>query len=242
MYIPTWLIILAIALISLIYLKRSKIVTKSLDSHLVNLTIEFNVDRINDFIKRNGKITDKSLIDEGEEKDLSHSSLKKTYNIDILPNGKNDIFFHRSKSAFSHIISGYDYFDNSDGNVSVYIRNKIKNKSTKIRKFSWERWREFLSVKVTFLGKRGEMEQTLVALVPIWEIGLLMTDGEFKDLISFDRKREKIKVPISFDSNNEPKEFIEMWKCIGGTGNWITYSNSLVTVSAAVPTACEEEY
>lgn len=240
MFIPAWLIIVAVTLIAFLYFKKNKSLTKKQDSYLVNLSIELNVDKINDFINNHESIKDKLLTEDDKEGDWRDTAVKKIYNIDILPNGINDIFFHRSKNTFSHLVSGYDCFDGEDKKTNKYIKN-----NTTIKKFSWERWREFISVDVTILDKKKELICIPIILVPIQELVHLMINGKFKDLNSRDVKREKIKVPISFEShtsNSKPKEFIEVWKSTGGTGNWISYCNALATVSATVPTECGEEY
>lgn len=237
-----WLFLLTLFFVVFVCFKKNQHLHKHHNSYMVNLIIEFNVNKINDFIKNNESLKDIYLLNDEKDSNWEDTVVKKVYKIDILPNDKHEIFFHRATNTFSHLVDAYDCFDNSDEDINKYIRN------IKIKKFSWELWKDYIAVDVTFVNKKKKEKKIPIILVPIYEMVQLMLNGEVKGRESglrFNFKCEKIKIPLSFESSDlkfQPEDFIEVWKRTGHPYNWVTYSNTLVSISAEVPSKGVIEY
>ena len=120
---------------------------------VVEVGIEINLNTLDQWIVSNGEIEDIALSEKESDiaDEIYHRRTHKFY-IDILPNGqRSEIFFDRTKVAFSNGFDGYaDLQDN-------YIE--------------WSLWRQYISIKIN---------EKPVLLAPVEELVDLQYSGDLK--------------------------------------------------------------
>ena len=196
------------------------------DKQVIGLTIEFNLSAISEWLNSSGQ-------SKGVDKKNNYRNTKDPmflrYYIDVLPNGQmSDMYFHRQKGIVSNNLGGIDYLENVSDDLKRFLKN------TKIEILHWDHWRDFIALDVN---------RKLILSVPINEIAELQELVSGADtltkkgwLAKYFEKKQKIKVPISFDSDNQPKEFMEVWRSRNSPQS-IRYKNALATVSASTSNA-----
>lgn len=184
------------------------------DRQIVELCIEFNLTAIDKWLEAGSKIEDIEKM----PKDWGSDDVKLSYYIDVFPNGHNsDMYFHRKKGVISGNVGGIDYLENVGEEIEFYL------KSSKIKVLSWRSWREFIGLDVN---------QNAILLAPVEEIVELQTSRVLKNGGSIRDEDKKIRVPIVFDDQNNPKEFTEIWR--GSASNRsVGFSNALGSISAS---------
>jgi hypothetical protein len=188
------------------------------DRYIVNLVIGFNLTAIDKWLNGGGEMKNIEKI----EKDWKHT-INKSYRIDVLPNGR-DMYFHREKNLIDNRVDGIDFLENASEDIKRFVKN------SKIEKLEWSYWRQYISLRVN---------DKPILLAPIVEMAELQIAGKLskEDLFGMDRKtsdliENKVKVAYSFDSNNKPKEFEEIWRWANAQG--VCYDNALGQVRAFV--------
>lgn len=137
----------------------------------------------------------------------------------MLPIGQtSNAYFHRNKGVISQNICGIDFLENANSDVK-YIAEKEANISV----LQWEMWRGCLSLNAN---------RNLILLTPpLTEVVELETKGVLSNKpVDIRAEDTKIKVPVSFDDNNNPKEFMEIWRG-SATDRSLGYGNALAHVS-----------
>lgn len=184
------------------------------DRYVVELAIKFNLSEIDKWLDKSGKIKDIKK----PPKDFNGDDVWLSYYIDVLPNGQSsDMYYHRKKGVVSANYGGIDYLKNVDKNIEYFLKN------SKIERLSWSGWREFIGLDVN---------QKLILNAPVEEIVELQVNGVLKNGGSLRDKEKKIKVPVSFDDQNNPKKFMEAWR-ISPSARSIIFSNALGSISVS---------
>lgn len=187
------------------------------DRTVVEITIEFNITAIGEWLKAGGKTEDIDKI-KREKYGAWKDAVSQKYVIDMLPIGQtSNAYFHRNKGAISQNIGGIDFLENASQDVKY-----IAEKEAKIGVLQWEMWRGCLGLKAN---------KNLVLLTPpLTEVIELETKGVLSKAGSLRDEDTKIKVPLSFDENNKPKEFMELWRG-SASDRSLGYGNALAHVS-----------
>jgi len=182
------------------------------DRRVVEVTIEFNITAIGEWLKAGGKFEDIDKIKRGKYEDWENAVTQK-YVIDILPIGQtSDAYFHRNNGVISQNIGGIDFLESAKEEV----------KEAKIGVLQWEMWRGCLGFKAN---------KNLILLTPLLtEVVELETKGVLSKPGGVRDEDTKIKVPVSFDDNNNPKEFMEIWRG-SSSDRSLGYGNALAHVS-----------
>jgi hypothetical protein len=183
------------------------------DRKVVELTIVFNLSAISKWLDTNSEIEDIEKL----EKDWDGDAVKLSYYIDVLPNGQSgDMYYHRKKGIISGNVSGIDFLENVDQSLKSFL------KDNKIHVLAWKPWRQFM---------RLDVNNKPILLVPIEEIVELQIN-RLKNGGSVRDEEKKIKVPILFNEQNNPKKFIEIWR--GSPSDLsVGFHNALAWVSAS---------
>lgn len=184
------------------------------DRNVVELAIEFNLTAINKWLGDFGEIKDIEKI----EKDWAVDAVKMSYWIDVLPSGQNsDMYYHRKKGVISGNVGGIDFLENVDKNLEFFLKN------SEIKILEWRIMGDTLGLAVN---------KKLILLAPIVEIVELQVNRVLKNGSTVLDGESKIKVPISFDDQKNPKEFMEIWRS-SNSNRSIGFSNALGCVSAS---------
>lgn len=184
------------------------------DRQIVELAIEFNLSAISKWLDENDEIEDIEKI----PKDWGSDAVTLSYYVDILPNGQNsDMYFHRKKGVISGNVGGIDFLENVDKDLEQFL------KSSQIKMLSWSPWRQFIGLDVN---------KKTILLAPVEEIVELQVNRVLKNGGSIKDEEKKIRVPLSFDDQNNPKEFIEIWRG-NASDRSVGFSNALGSVSAS---------
>jgi hypothetical protein len=187
------------------------------DRRVVEVTIEFNISAIGLWLNAGGKFQDIDKL----ERDWADAVIQK-YVIDMFPIGQRDnAYFHRNKGLISQNIGGIDYL--------AYAKEDIKyiaKKEAKIGMLSWNMWRGCLGLDV-----QGDAQKNMIFLTPpLTEVVELETKGALLNPGGIMTEDVKIKVPISFDDKNNPKEFMDIWRG-SHSDRSLGYGNALGHVS-----------
>lgn len=187
------------------------------DRRVVEVTIEFNITAIGDWLKAGAKFEDIDKI-KREKYGAWKDAVTQKYVIDMFPIGKIDnAYFHRNKGVISQNIGGIDFLENAKEDIKY-----IAGKEAKIGVLQWEMWRGCLGLKAN---------KNLILLTPsLAEVLELETQGKLSNPGSIKDEDTKIKVPVSFDDNNQPKESIEVWRG-SASDRSLGYGNALGHVS-----------
>jgi len=188
------------------------------DRHVVEVTIEFNITAIGEWLKAGGKFEDIDKI-KREEYGAWKDAVVQKYVIDMLPIGQtSNAYFHRNKGIISQNIGGIDFLENAKDDIKY-----IAEKEAKISIIAWDMWRGCLGLKAN--------KNLILLTPPLAEVVELETTGKLVNP-SVDVKAEdiKIKVPVSFDGENNPKEFMEIWRG-SASDRSLGYGNGLAHVS-----------
>lgn len=187
------------------------------DRRVVEIIIEFNITAIGEWLKGGGKLEDIHKI-KREEFGAWGDVVTQKYEIDMLPIGQtSNAYFHRNKGVISQNIGGIDYFENDEDAIVLFAR-----KEAKIEVLQWEMWRGCLGFKAN---------KNLIMLTPsLSEVLELEMTGKLSNAGSVRSEDVKIKVPFSFDNNNMPKEFMEIWRGSASERS-VGYGNALVNVA-----------
>jgi len=188
------------------------------DRLVVEVTIEFNITAIGQWLKAGGKFEDIDKI-KREEYGAWKDAVVQKYVIDMLPIGQtSNAYFHRNKGIISQNIGGIDFLENANNDIKY-----IAEKEAKISVLAWDMWRGCLGLKAN--------KNLILLTPPITEVIELETTGKLANP-SVDVKAEdtKIKVPVSFDDENKPKEFMEIWRG-SASDRSLGYGNGLAHVS-----------
>lgn len=188
------------------------------DRRVVEVTIEFNITAIGEWLNAGGKFEDIDKI-KREKYGAWKDAVTQKYVIDMLPIGKTDnAYFHRNKRVISQNIGGIDFLENADSDIKY-----IAEKEAKIGMLQWDMWRGCLSLNAN--------KNLILLTPPLTEVVELETTGVLsnpgRDLKADD---EKIRVPVSFDDKNNPKEFMEIWRG-SASDRSLGYGNALAHVS-----------
>jgi hypothetical protein len=195
------------------------------DRGVVALTIEFNLTAIGKWLNDNGETKDIEKMNKFWDE---YSEVIQRYHIDVLPNGQvSDMYFHREKGVITNVDGGIDYLRNVDNNLKSFLKN------TKIEVLAWGSLRQSVSLRVN---------EKNILFAPVDEIIELQKDRKLKNgKLDLFAEPQKIKVPISFDDDNQPKEFAEVWR-ISRSPNSVGYQNALGSVSASTELLSALEY
>ncbi len=185
------------------------------DRKIVELVIEFNLDAISRWIADDGEIEDIEKMEKNWK-----NCLIRTYRIDVLPNGQmSNMYFHREKGLISSNMGGIDFLENTHASMKNFCE---KNK---IQILGWERWREYLSLRIN---------KKPILLVPIKEFGIIQTGGKLDNQAKIlGREERAVQVPISFSEDGKPKNHIQIWRSSASSES-VGYSNALASVSASI--------
>ena len=183
---------------------------------VVEITIEFNITAIGEWLKAGSKFEDIDKI-KREKYGVWKDAVTQKYVIDMLPIGQtSDAYFHRNKGVISQNIGGIDFLENANRDVKY-----IAEQEAKIGVLQWEMWRGCLGLKAN--------ENLILLTPPLAEVVELETKGVLSKPGGVRDEDTKIKVPVSFDDNN-PKEFMEIWR--GSASNRsLGYGNALGHIS-----------
>jgi len=187
------------------------------DRRVVEITIEFNITAIGEWLKAGGKFKDIDKI-KREKYGAWKDGVTQKYVIDMFPIGQtSNAYFHRNKGVISQNIGGIDWLENAKEDVKY-----IAEKEVKIGVLQWKMWRGCLGL---------ETNKNLVLLTPpLTEVVELETKGVLSKPGRIIDEYTKIKVPVSFDDNNNPKEFMEIWRG-SASDRSLGYGNALAHVS-----------
>ena len=187
------------------------------DRMVVGITIEFNITAIGEWLKAGAKFEDIDKI-KREKYGAWKDAVVQKYVIDMLPIGQtSDAYFHRNKGVISQNIGGIDFLENANGDVKY-----IAEKEAKIGVLQWDMWRGCLGLKAN--------KNLILLTPPLTEVVELATTGKLSNPGGVRDEDTKIKVPISFDDNNKPKEFLEIWRG-SASDRSLGYGNGLAHVS-----------
>ena len=198
------------------------------DRRVVEVTIEFNITAIGGWLKAGGKFKDIDKI-KREKYGAWGDAVTKKYVIDMLPIGQtSNAYFHRNKGVISQNISGFDCLENAKEDIKY-----IAQKEAKIGKLSWDMWRGCLGLNV-----QGKTERSMILLTPpLTEVVELERTGRIgrhekatTDIVKAITEEIEIDVPYSFDDNNNPKEFMKVWRG-SASDRSLGYGNALAHVS-----------
>ena len=187
------------------------------DRVVVEVTIEFNITAIGEWLKAGGKFEDIDKI-KREKYGAWKDAVTQKYVIDMLPIGQtSDAYFHRNKGVISQNIGGIDFLENANRDVKY-----IAEKEAKISVLQWEMWRGCLGLKAN--------KNLILLTPPLTEVVELETKGVLSKPGGVRDEDTKIKVPVSFNDDRSPKEFMEIWR--GSASNRsLGYGNALAHVS-----------
>ena len=190
------------------------------DRRVIEIEIAFNITAIGEWLKAGGKLEDIDKI-KREEFGAWKDAVTQIYIIDMLPIGQtSNAYFHRNKGVISQNIGGIDFLVNAREEIKYFAKNEAK-----IGMLSWNMWRGCLRLDV-----QGNAQKNMILLTPpLTEVVELETKGVLSkpDMVRDDGT--KIKVPVSFDDNNNPKEFMEIWR--SASDRSLGYGNALAHVS-----------
>ena len=187
------------------------------DRRVVEIEIAFNITAIGEWLKAGGKFEDIDKI-KREEFGAWKDAVTQTYIIDMLPIGQTDnAYFHRNKGVISQNIGGIDFLENAKEDIKY-----IAQKEAKIGVLQWEMWRGCLGLKAN--------KNLILLTPPLTEVAELETKGVLSNPGRVRDEDTKIKVPFSFDDNNNPKEFMEIWRG-SASDRSLGYGNALAHVS-----------
>jgi hypothetical protein len=187
------------------------------DRMVVEVTIEFNITAIGEWLKAGGKFEDLDKI-KREKYGAWRDAVTQKYVIDMLPIGQtSNAYFHRNKGVISQNIGGIDFLENANQDVKY-----IATKEAKIAVLQWDMWRGCLGLKAN--------KNLILLTPPLTEVVELETKGVLSKPGGVRDEDTKIKVPVSFDDNNNPKEFMEIWRG-SASDRSLGYGNALAHVS-----------
>ena len=187
------------------------------DRVVVEVTIEFNITAIGEWLKAGGKFEDIDKI-KREKYGAWKDAVTQKYVIDMLPIGQtSDAYFHRNKGVISQNIGGIDFLENANRDVKY-----IAEKEAKISVLQWEMWRGCLGLKAN--------KNLILLTPPLTEVVELETKGVLSKPGGVRDEDTKIKVPVSFNDDRSPKEFMEIWRG-SASDRSLGYGNALAHVS-----------
>jgi len=187
------------------------------DRRVIEIEIAFNITAIGEWLKSGGKFEDIDKI-KREEFGAWKDAVTQIYRIDMLPIGQtSNAYFHRNKGVISQNIGGIDFLENANEDIKY-----IAQKESKIGVLSWDMWRGCLGLKAH--KNLILLTPPLTEVVELETTGVLSKPGFIKD------EDTKVKVPVSFDDNNKPKEFMEVWRG-SASDRSLGYGNALGHVS-----------
>lgn len=187
------------------------------DRSVIEVTIEFNITAIGEWLKAGAKFEDIDKI-KREKYGAWGDPVTQKYVIDMLPIGQSsNSYFHRNKGVISQNIGGIDFLENASRDIKY-----IAEKEAKIGVLQWEMWRGCLGLKVN--------KNLILLTPPLTEVVELETKGVLSKPGRIMDKDVKIKVPYSFDDENKPKEFMEIWRG-SASDRSLGYGNGLAHVS-----------
>lgn len=190
------------------------------DRRVVEIEIAFNITAIGEWLKAGGKFEDIDKI-KREEFGAWKDAVTQIYRIDMLPIGQtSDAYFHRNKGVISQNIGGIDFLENAKEDVKY-----IAEKEAKIGVLQWEIWRGCLGLKAN--------KNLILLTPPLAEVVELEINGGLTNPGSLRDEDVKIKVPTSFDDQNKPKEFMEIWRGSASKES-LGFGNALGHVSFSV--------
>lgn len=187
------------------------------DRMVVEVTIEFNITAIGEWLKAGGKFEDIDKI-KREKYGAWKDAVTQKYVIDMLPIGQtSNAYFHRNKGVISQNIGGIDFLENANNDVKY-----IAQKEAKIGILAWEMWRGCLGLKAN--------KNLILLTPPLSEVVELETKGVLSKPGGVRDEDVKMKVPVSFNDDKSPKEFMEIWRG-SASDRSLGYGNGLAHVS-----------
>ena len=187
------------------------------DRRVIEIEIAFNITAIGEWLKAGGKFEDIDKI-KREEFGAWKDAVTQIYIIDMLPIGQiSNAYFHRNKGVISQNIGGIDFLENAKEDIKY-----IAQKEAKIGVLSWDMWQGCLGLKA---------HKNLILLTPpLTEVVELETKGVLSKPGGVRDEDTKIKVPVSFNDDKSPKEFMEIWRG-SASDRSLGYGNALAHVS-----------
>lgn len=191
------------------------------DRRVVEITIQFNMSGIFDWLKSGGKSEDIDKIDRNWG-----NTITQKYIIDMLPIGKtSNAYYHRSKGLISQNLGGVDYFGTADEEMKLYTED------LGLGALEWSIWKGCLLLMIQVNGNR----KIICATPALTEVVDLETKGRINNTGSLRDDDIKMCVPISLDDQGNPKDFIDTWKWYGIVGNSsVGYGNGLGRASFSI--------
>lgn len=187
------------------------------DRRVVEIIIEFNITAIGEWLKAGSKFEDIDKI-KREKYGAWKDAVTQKYVIDMLPIGQtSNAYFHRNKGVISQNIGGIDFLENAKEDVKY-----IAEKEAKIGVLQWEMWHGCLGLKAN--------KNLILLTPPLTEVVELETKGVLSKPGGVRDEDTKIKVPVSFNDDKSPKEFMEIWRG-SASDRSLGYGNALAHVS-----------
>ena len=194
------------------------------DRRVVEIEIAFNITAIGEWLKAGGKFEEIDKI-KREEFGSWGDAVTQKYVIDMLPIGQtSNAYFHRNKGVISQNIGGIDFLENANEDIKY-----IAKKEAKIGMLSWGMWCGCLSLTVQGNGQKN----VILLTPPLSEVVELEINGGLTNPGSLRDEDVKIKVPVSFDDQNKPKEFMDVWRGSASEKS-LGFGNALGHVSFSV--------
>lgn len=193
------------------------------DRRVVEITIEFNVDAIIDWLNSGGKSEDIDKI-KREEYGSWGNDVTQKYLIDMLPIGNiSNAYYHRNKGVISQNISGIDYLRNVDDET------KFRFKKAEVESLEWSTWNGQLLLMIrTAKGKKIiAASPSLIEAIELERKGKLSNGGNLRN------EDEEIRVAISLNQDGSPKEFMKMWRGSPSSQS-VGYGNALGHISFSI--------
>lgn len=144
----------------------------------------------------------------------------------MFPIGKSDnAYYHRNKNVISQNICGIDFLKKDESFVSWNDENVTYVTKNKIGLLEWGIWHGGLAL---YADKNAILLTPPFTELRELEAGTLPRPN--KKTFGAGVEDTRIKVPISFDDNNNPKEFMDVWRG-SQNENSLGYGNALGHVS-----------
>lgn len=191
------------------------------DRSVVEITIEFNVTAIVEWLKSGGKFKDIDKI-KREEYGSWGDSITQKYIIDMLPIGKTDnAYYHRSKGLISQNISGIDFLEKTNEETKFLLKEKDAQMF-----FQWRIWKGSIILMV----HSKDIKEIIFATPPLIEAIELETKGKLINGGNLRDEDQKIKVAVCLNEDGTAKESLDIWRGSASSQS-LGYGNALGHVS-----------
>lgn len=198
---------------------------KKEDRRTIEVTIQFNLTRILQWLKSGGSIENINKINHGWDT----NDIVQKYVIDIIPIERaSNAFYHRNKGAISQQIAGTDYLRNIDESLKLF------NRKQRLQAFKWKMSR--VQGRGILLMVEVDEEVKVILLTPeLTEVVELENKGKIENARN-STDDTKMSISTTIDNDGKPQEFIDIWKWHGFPSYLsIVYGNGLGRVSFEIP-------